>query len=246
MAMQRQRRKRIRRWRLNAIICPNTDLKISFNIMHEADKYLSARSKTAHGFSGNMHATSHTAESSGDNLPRDNAHCSCEVCGNIGALTGLALLSGLFAFVSAIVRQLTLGFPDILAAVMVAPPVEEILKAALPIMVLEHRTNWLGRGKDLLWFAMGSALVFSVIENLLYTFVYLDNPSVEMLQWRWTACTAMHVAATGLTGVGLMRAYNRAHVINQKPRFVWEWPWLAGAIAVHMAYNSFAVMSAVN
>ena len=161
-------------------------------------------------------------------------------------LIGLSLLSGLFAIVAAIIRQLTIGMPDLLAAVMVAPPVEEILKAALPIMVLEHRTKWLGQGKDLLWFAMGSALVFSVIENLLYTFVYLDNPSAELLQWRWTACTAMHVAATGLTGVGLMRAYNRAHTINQKPRFVWEWPWLAGAIAVHMAYNAFVVMSAVN
>jgi RsiW-degrading membrane proteinase PrsW (M82 family) len=145
--------------------------------------------------------------------------------------------------VSAIIRQLTIGMPDLLAAVMVAPPVEEILKIAIPIMVLEHRAHWLSRGKDLVWFAIGSALVFSVVENLLYMFVYLESPSAELLLWRWTACTAMHVAATGLSGVGLMRAYERGLRTNQKPRFAWEWRWLVGAIAVHMAYNAYAISS---
>ena len=64
--------------------------------------------------------------------------------------------------------EIGIRMPDLLAAVMVAPPVEEILKIAIPIMVLEHRAHWLSRGKDLVWFAIGSALVFSVVENLLY------------------------------------------------------------------------------
>ena len=153
-------------------------------------------------------------------------------------------LSGLFSIVAAILRQLTIGLPEILAAIVVAPPVEEVLKVAIPIMILEHRAKWLGRGRDLLWFALGSALVFAIVENLLYTFIYLNDPGAKVLWWRWTACTAMHVAASGLSGVGLMRAYNRGRRDNQPPRFVWEWPWLAGAIAVHMAYNTFAVFFA--
>jgi len=159
-------------------------------------------------------------------------------------LFGLTLLSGLFAIVAAVVRQLTIGFPDILAAVIVAPPVEEILKVSIPIMVLEHRASWIDKGRALLFFAMGSALVFAVVENLLYTFIYLKNPSAELLWWRWIVCTAMHVVASGLVGVGLMRAFSRGQRDNQSPRFVWEWPWLAAAIAVHMAYNTFAVFFA--
>lgn len=96
---------------------------------------------------------------------------------------------------------------------------------------------------DLLWFTLGSALVFAIVENLLYSFVYIENPSSEVLWWRWTACTAMHMAASGLSGVGLVRAYNRGLRANQSPRFVWEWPWLAGAIAMHMAYNLTAVFA---
>ena len=213
--------------------------------MHEADKYLAARNKpTAEGLADNTTALGNNAASDGISQRRyKQGHSTPAGLGDKGILAGLALLSGLFAIVSAIIRQLTIGMPDILASVMVAPPVEEILKIAIPIMVLEHRAHWLSRGKDLVWFAIGSALVFSVVENLLYMLVYLENPSAELLLWRWTACTTMHIAATGLSGVGLMRAYERGLRIGCKPRFVWEWPWLIGAIAVHMAYNAYAVLA---
>ena len=158
-----------------------------------------------------------------------------------GTLAGLVLLSGLFAIVGAILRQLTVGLPALLSAVAVAPPTEEILKVAIPIMVLEHRAKWLGRGRDLFWFAVSSALVFAVVENLLYSFVYLKDPSSKILWWRWTACTAMHVVASGLSGVGLVRAYNRGLRTETPSRFIWEWPWLACAIIVHMAYNAAAI-----
>lgn len=214
--------------------------------MNEADKYLAARNKpTAEGLADNANACKSNGAYDGISQHRyEQGHPTPAGLGDKGILAGLALLSGLFAIVSAIIRQLTIGMPDLLAAVMVAPPVEEILKIAIPIMVLEHRAHWLSRGKDLVWFAIGSALVFSVVENLLYIFVYLENPSAELLLWRWTACTTMHVAATGLSGVGLMRAYERGLRIGCKPRFVWEWPWLIGAIAVHMAYNAYAVLAA--
>ena len=212
--------------------------------MNEAEKYLAALNNTANELDQKTTALKYDAASAGTNQQRNGDESFPQAgLGDKGILAGLALLSGLFAIISAIVRQLTIGFPDILSVVMVAPPVEEILKVAIPIMVLEHRAHWLSRGKDLVWFAMGSALVFSVVENMLYMFVYLDNPSAELLLWRWTACTAMHVAATGLSGVGLMRAYERGLRTDQKPRFAWEWRWLVGAIAVHMAYNAYAISS---
>lgn len=215
--------------------------------MNEAEKYLAARNKTTvMGLAKNTAAFRNDAASDGISQRRyEKGHSTPAGLGDRGILAGLALLSGLFAIVSAVLRQLTIGMPDILAAVMVAPPVEEILKIAIPIMVLEHRAHWLSRGKDLILFAIGSALVFSVVENLLYMFVYLENPSAELLLWRWTACTTMHVAATGLSGVGLMRAYERGLRTGQKPRFAWEWRWLIGAIAVHMAYNAYAISSAL-
>ena len=162
---------------------------------------------------------------------------------SIYRLACLALLSGLFGFACAFLRELGAVIPEALAAILVAPPIEEVLKIAIPIIILEHRTKWLDRGQDLLWFAMGSALVFAIAENLMYSFVFLEDPSAGLLWWRWIVCTAMHVGASGLSGVGLMRAYTRGLDSGQPPRFIWEWPWLAGAIAVHMAYNSFAVFA---
>ena len=210
--------------------------------MHEAERFLAARTKSVPDSAGSSKPMANIGVDSV--RPKLGQISILQQTRRPGILLGLMLLGGLFSILAAILRQLTIGLPDILAAVVVAPPVEEILKVAVPIMVLEHRMGWLGRGRDLLWFAMGSALVFAVVENLLYSFVYLTNPSSELLWWRWTACTAMHVVASGLSGVGLLRAYNRGCRDNQPPRFVWEWPWLAGAIAVHMAYNTFAVFFA--
>lgn len=206
--------------------------------MHEAERFLAARTKSVPDSVG---ASKHFANSYVDSLRPKSGISLYQQTRRPGILLCLMLLSGLFSILAAILRQLTIGLPAILAAVVVAPPVEEILKVAVPIMVLEHRIGWLGRGRDLLWFALGSALVFAVVENFLYSFVYLKNPSSELLWWRWTACTAMHIMASGLSGIGLLRAYNRGYRDNQSPRFILEWPWLAGAIAVHMAYNTFAV-----
>lgn len=159
-------------------------------------------------------------------------------------LAGFALVSGLFGFACAFLRELGAVMPELLAAIFLAPPIEEILKIAVPIIILEHRTHWLERGQDLLWFAMGSALVFAVAENLMYSFVYLEDPSAGLLWWRWIACTAMHIGASSLSGIGLMRAYEQGKRTSRPPRFIWEWSWLAGAIGVHMAYNAIAVFLA--
>lgn len=210
--------------------------------MHEAERFLAARVKAVRDSAVASAPTGYCGVDA--DKPESRQITLPEQARRTGVLLGLMLLSGLFSIVAAILRQLTIGLPDILAAVVVAPPVEEILKIAIPIMVLEHRAKWLSRGRDLLWFALGSALVFAVVENLLYSFIYLKNPSAALLWWRWSACTAMHVVAAGLSGIGLMRAFNRGRRDNQPPRFVWEWPWLAGAIAVHMAYNTFAVFFA--
>ena len=213
--------------------------------MNEADKYLAARKRTGQEHSESSGAINlHKANISKERQQNGDLLQPVRKDGSRGKLCGLALLSGLFAILAAILRQLTIGLPDILAAVLVAPPVEEVLKVAIPIMVLEHRMQWICKGWVLLLFAMGSALVFGVAENLLYTFVYLSSPSPELLLWRWAGCTTMHVVASGLSGVGLMRAYNRGRRDNLPPRFVWEWPWLVGAIAVHMAYNTLAVFIA--
>lgn len=206
--------------------------------MNEAEKFLAARNSIGQQPPIPSQDRNTSAQDSGSFLKERNR------ASHAGALVGLMLLSGLFSILTAILRQLTIGLPNILAAVVVAPPVEEILKVAIPIMVLEHRAKWIGRGQDFLWFVLGSALLFGIVENILYTFVYLDNPSSALLWWRWIACTTMHLVASGLAGVGLMRAFNRAQRTDEKARFVWEWPWLVGAIAVHMVFNTFAVFFA--
>jgi len=200
--------------------------------MNEAERYLQARSGHARNVS-----MSHEHPVDGIRSSADHSKASA------GKLISLSLASGVFGFICAFLRELGAVIPEWMAIIFLAPPIEEILKIALPIIVLEHRTRWIHRGQELLWFAMGSALVFAVVENLVYTFVYLEDPSAGLLWWRWGVCTAMHVGASALSGVGLMRAYKRGIKTNVRPRFIWEWPWLAGAIAIHLVYNSIIVFA---
>ena len=201
--------------------------------MIEAEQYLKARAERQHA---NM-----AVQDVGSLRPRSRlSYVSIPVL----YYAGFAIISGVFGFACAFLRELGAVIPEVLAAILLSPPIEEILKIAIPIIVLEHRTSWIGQGRDLLWFAMGSALVFAVAENLMYSFVYLEDPSAGLLWWRWIACTAMHIGASSLSGIGLMRAYEQGKRTSRPPRFIWEWSWLAGAIGVHMAYNAIAVFLA--
>lgn len=147
----------------------------------------------------------------------------------------VALASGLFGVVCALLSQSGYFVLGALSAILVAPISEEILKIAVPIMILEHKPRTLRQRSDLLQLAAGSGLVFAIAENLLYMLGYSLSPAA--LAWRWLACTAMHVGASSLAGVGLMRAFDRSSRTGESPRYIWEWPWLLAAIAIHFAFN---------
>lgn len=147
----------------------------------------------------------------------------------------LILASGLFGVISALLSQSGFLVLGPLSTILVAPISEEILKIAVPIMILEHRTKSIGNRSDLLHLAAGSGLVFAIAENLLYMVGYSLSPGA--LAWRWIACTGMHVGASSLAGIGLMRAYDQASRTSQSPRYITEWPWLLAAIAIHFAFN---------
>jgi RsiW-degrading membrane proteinase PrsW (M82 family) len=151
------------------------------------------------------------------------------------------LASGMFGVVSALLSQSGYFVLGALSSILVAPISEEILKIAVPIMILEHKTRTIQNRSDLLRLAAGSGLVFAIAENLLYMIGYSMSPGV--LAWRWLACTGMHVGASSLAGVGLMRAFDRASRTGEPPRYVWEWPWLLAAIGIHFAFNFLVTLA---
>ena len=152
----------------------------------------------------------------------------------------LALASGPFAILSAFMKASAPGF--VLAAVVVAPLVEELGKAAAPLITLERWPYRFASGAQPVLVCVASGLVFAAIENLLYLHVYVRDPSPALAAWRWSVCTALHVGCSLIAGLGLRRVWLAARAGCSRPDISGASAYLITAIALHGAYNAVALV----
>ena len=155
---------------------------------------------------------------------------------------GLALVAGPWALLGGLWgwRQTGLG---VVAAVVFAPVVEEMMKVAAALYVVEKRP-FLFRGPvQIIVCVLAVAFTFAAVENLLYVGLYgLASPS--LVRWRWTVCVAMHMAASCIAGLGLVRVWQDVWERRDRARLRLAFPYLLGAIALHGSYNAFVVLLA--
>ena len=165
------------------------------------------------------------------------------------AFIALALASGPFAVVCALLRE-TVG-RGFLAIAVLAPVVEEAGKIAAPLTTLEKRPWLFSSGSSITVLCTLSGLVFASIENLLYFFVYIKNPTPEIIAWRLVVCTAMHVVCSTLSGFGLARVWRSASLRrgngSDSPNSPTDIPslaapWIVAAVVLHALYNSSTVI----
>ncbi len=122
-----------------------------------------------------------------------------------------------------------------------APAVEETMKIALAAIVVEKRPYWFRRAEQIQVAVLGSALLFAVIENVIYLNVYIPNPGIEIILWRWTICVGMHVGCTMLASRGLIAVWERTMSELRPPRVTDGMRMLVVAIVVHGGYNAAAI-----
>jgi hypothetical protein len=154
--------------------------------------------------------------------------------GSWGIILALTLLGGPFAVIGATMAMPRMGY---FGAVVNGPVIEEVLKIAAALMLIERRAFWI-REKVQLWvMALGTALVFAVIENVVYLQVYLPSPSMPLIAWRWTVCVMLHVGCTAVATRGLVPTWVRARQENRSLQMSLLAPPLITAILLHGAYN---------
>ena len=154
-----------------------------------------------------------------------------------------ALAGGPFGVLAAVLEEAQYGIPEPLGAVLVAPVAEEILKIAIPVMLLEHASGKIHRAKELIFASAGAGLMFGLLENAMYTWVYYPGElSSGLLAWRWWGCTLLHGFWSALAGTGAARALVSAKRNGTKPRFTAHAGWLVAAVILHALYNFFSMM----
>lgn len=163
----------------------------------------------------------------------------------------LALCGGPFAAVGTIITGLTQGStagPLVLA--VVAPVLEEMMKIGALLIVLENRPYLFRSGAQLVIAAMASGYLFSVVENLLYIYVYHPEGTEAFRLWRWTVCSALHTGTSTVAGIGLRRMWRRAilpaqtetGLDYQRPEAVHAYPYIVAAVLIHGVYNGTALL----
>jgi hypothetical protein len=157
---------------------------------------------------------------------------------------GLALVAGPWAILGALMGSgQTLW--SILAIVFFAPVVEEVMKTAAVMVVVEKKPYLFRHPVQILLCLAAGALVFACVENVLYLYIRIEDPEPWIRAWRWQVCTLVHLCCTLIAGCGIVRIHRDTWRRMARPRLTLAFPWLSAAIAAHGAYNAFAVAVAV-
>ncbi len=160
----------------------------------------------------------------------------------LSILAGVA--GGLFAVPAVFLDTLgsSLGFIlGLGATVVIGPFAEETLKQSGAVFQLEKMRGSIRHGwQFFLSGALGGA-VFSVLENLIYQYIYLrtlpPEKLADIMAFRWTICTALHILCTVISSMGLRHVW-RESLEKERPCRIYEaFPWFAAATAVHGLYN---------
>jgi RsiW-degrading membrane proteinase PrsW (M82 family) len=159
------------------------------------------------------------------------------------AVLGVVIVAGplgiLGAF-GAVTAQLT--FFGILAIVFLGPAIEEITKA-LGAVVLVERYPWLIPAAWVIpVMTVAGGLGFAAIENAIYLNVYIEDPTPEIIRWRWIFGPLVHGASSLLVGVGLAKVWLRSTTEGLVPTLEVGRAWIAAGVAFHGGYNLVAVI----
>lgn len=153
-----------------------------------------------------------------------------------GTTLGVAVVGGIFAIVGTLVQQ-SMSAGQIMAVTVVGPTIEEVMKIALPLWLVEKRPWLYQNAGQILICAMASGLVFAAVENVLYLKVYINNPSAGLIQWRWTICVLLHSGCSTVAGIGAWKIWSRFQKEGRAPVLADGAPWIVAAIVLHGLYN---------
>lgn len=157
----------------------------------------------------------------------------------------MALLIAAAAGPWALFGALTRGgqsFFGILILTIFAPAVEEMMKVAAPLWVIEKRPYLFRSRVQIALCVLASGCVFAAIENVLYLNVYIAEPSDILVRWRWTAGMALHMGCSFVAGLGLMRIWSRTIRDRTMPMLSLGAPYMVIAMVIHGTYNAFALV----
>ncbi len=180
-------------------------------------------------------------------LRREQNRYSGTVVPVISVLAGVA--GGFFAVPAVILNEIANMFSAVsflsagaFVLVVLGPFAEETLKQSGAIFQMEKMRGSIRYGWQFFLSGMLGGLVFSVLENLIYQYIYLRNLTPEKLAaamaFRWTICTSLHMLCPLVSAMGLRRVWRDSLAKERPCRISDAFPWFAAATFIHGLYNA--------
>jgi RsiW-degrading membrane proteinase PrsW (M82 family) len=161
-----------------------------------------------------------------------------------GITLALALGSGLWAVVGAMLSQVQSNSAgSILLIVVFGPLAEEMLKASAALIAIEKWPYVFRSPAQIVFCCIAAAFGFAVLENLLYLRLYISEPTSFVIWWRWTVCLLLHTGCSTIASMGLVRIWRQTMATETQPRVALGTPYFITAATVHGVYNFIAVLT---
>ncbi len=149
----------------------------------------------------------------------------------------IALVGGLAGVGAAAVEEWRYGTMYLPVFVLIGPAIEEVCKPIGLIFLLEKRPHWVRSSGHLVAGAILGALTFATVENLLYIRFHHPEPTSHFVLYRFTVCTAVHVLASGVFGIGLAKMWKHIRAFGGRFDIDVCFKYYAAAVAIHSTYN---------
>lgn len=120
---------------------------------------------------------------------------------------------------------------------LVGPAVSEIAKLAVGLFLIERRRHRVASVGHIYSVTITSALVFAVVQNLVNLWLIHPNAPMELVAYRWTVATCLHLLCTLVATRGLVRVWEKPTVVGGASVISSANPAIAVAIALHVTYN---------
>ncbi len=171
----------------------------------------------------------------------------------------IVLAAGPWGVLGALLQNTVAVGWGLIGVAIVAPVIEETMKVAITLWVIEKRPYLFRTSFQILLCALAGGLAFACIENLMYLKVYIpadwetdggeytlaatSSAAADLATWRWTICTSLHVTCSFLAGLGLARMWSRSVTHLTSPKIAHAAPLIIAAMIGHGLYNGIVTIA---
>jgi hypothetical protein len=142
-----------------------------------------------------------------------------------------------FCALMTVEQTLLMGF------VLMGPFMSEILKVAVASVVIERRSYWIRRRGQIYLMVLGTAVVFAVVQNVIYLLVFFKSPPAVLVAYRWSIGIPLHMVCAAIAARGLVAVWEQSVNEQRRVTVARAYPYIVAAVVLHAAFNAYVLFA---